>query len=251
MLNNLKRLELRGVYKKFNIGFIKKDSALSRFLVFFNTKSKKKIISVLEDISFSAYSGENIGIIGDNGSGKSTLLRIIADIYQADKGEIYKDGEVVYINGFGLGFKPRLTMKENVYLISSLMGLSKKEIDNKFADIVDFSGLEDFVDTKVYQFSSGMLSRLRFSATIYSLNKKNPDILLLDEVFSTGGDVDFRNKALQKIEEFLLGGSLVILVSHQLHTISKYCDKVILLKQGRIEKIGDAKEVTDYYLNSK
>lgn len=244
-----KKLIVANVSKKFNIGFYKKDSVLSRFLTFINSKETRHLITVLDDVSFSVAKGETIGIIGDNGSGKSTLLRIIAGIYQADKGKIETSGEPIYMNGFGIGLKPRLTMRSNIYLIGSIMGLKRREIKARFQDIVDFSGLSEYVDTKVYQFSSGMLSRLRFSTTMFSLKEKRPEILLLDEVLGAGGDNDFQIKALQKIEEFLKLGSAVLLVSHQMSVIEKYCDKVILLEKGRVKKIGQPKEVVDLYLN--
>lgn len=245
-----KKLIVSNVSKKFNIGFYKQDSALSRFLTLVFSRESKHLITVLEDISFSVAKGEKIGIIGDNGSGKSTLLRIIAGIYQADAGKVECQGDPIYMNGFGIGMKPRLSMRSNIYLIGAVMGLKRKEIRARFQDIVDFSGLSEYVDTKVYQFSSGMLSRLRFSATMFSLKEKRPEVLLLDEVLGTGGDNDFKIKALKKIEEFLKEGSAVLLVSHEMQLIEKYCDKVILIEKGRIRKIGHPKEIVNLYLNS-
>lgn len=245
-----KKLIVSNVSKQFNIGFYKKDSILSRFLTLIFSRESKHLITVLDDISFSVAKGETVGIIGDNGSGKSTLLRIIAGIYQADKGSVESRGEPIYMNGFGVGMKPRLTMRNNIYLIGAVMGLKRKEINARFQDIVDFSGLSAYVDTKVYQFSSGMLSRLRFSTTMFCLKEKRPEVLLLDEVLGAGGDNDFKIKALQKIEEFLTEGSAVLLVSHEMSVIEKYCDKVILLERGRIKKIGNSREIVDHYLNS-
>ena len=141
-------------------------------------------------------------------------------------------------------------MRNNIYLIGSIMGLSRKEVKKRFQEIVSFAELEDFVDTKVYQFSYGMLNRLCFSTTIHFLKHKNPDILLLDEVFGSGGDLSFQNKAIAKIEEFIKGGAAVILVSHNLHLIKKYCSRVILLENGKIKKEGYPNETIDEYIQN-
>lgn len=248
--NPQKRITVENVTKHFNLGFQKNDSALSHLLSSLLGKELKKPITVLDSISLEIFAGENIGLIGSNGSGKSTLLRTIAGIYSPDKGNIVSNGEVIYINGFGLGLKQRLTMRNNIYLVGSLMGLSRPEIKKRFQEIVDFSGLADFVDTKVYQFSYGMLNRLCFSTTIHFLEHKNPDILLLDEVFGSGGDLSFQNKAIAKIEEFIKGGAAVILVSHNLYLIKKYCNRVVLLENGQIKKIGDPSEIIEEYIQS-
>lgn len=248
--NLLKRISLENVSKHFNLGFQKNDSALSHLLSSLFGKELKKPITVLDSISLEVFAGENIGLIGSNGSGKSTLLRTIAGIYHQDTGKIINNGEVIYINGFGLGLKQRLTMRNNIFLIGSLMGLSRKEINKRFQEIVSFAELEEFVDTKVYQFSYGMLNRLCFSTTIHFLEHKNPDILLLDEVFGSGGDLSFQNKAIAKIEEFIKGGAAVILVSHNLYLIKKYCKRVALLENGKIKKIGDPSETIEEYIQS-
>lgn len=246
---SITKISVRGVSKRFNIGFQKSDNALAHFLSSLLGRETKKPIIVLDSVSFEVAAGENIGLIGNNGSGKSTLLRIIAGIYQPDQGTVKNRGEVIYINGFGLGLKQRLTMRENIYLIGSIMGLSRKEIKKRFREIVAFAELENFVDTKIYQFSYGMLSRLCFSTTIHCLEQKNPDIILLDEVFNTGGDLNFQNKALAKMEEFISGGSAVILVSHNLDIVAKYCDRAILLKDGRISASGEPAKIIEEYIN--
>jgi|GEM_PF-1038752 len=245
--NLIKKIDVKNVSKYFDIGYQKKDNALARLLSFLSDKELKKQITVLDAISFKVFSGEKVGLIGNNGSGKSTLLRIIAGIYEPDQGSVKNDGDVIYINGFGIGLKPRLSMRNNIYLIASIMGLSRKEIKRRFQEIVNFSELEKFVDTKTYKFSSGMLSRLCFSTTIFCLGHKRPDIILLDEVFDSGGDLNFRNKAIAKIDEFIKDGSAVILVSHSLDIIEKYCNRVILLENGVIKKEGLPGEVISEY----
>ena len=245
----MKRIIINKVSKKFEIGFKKDQNALMKFISFFSGRESKREFFVLKDVSFDADAGENVGLIGKNGSGKSTLLRIIAGIYELGKGNITSDGKLVYLSGFGTGLKKRLTMKENIYLIGSILGLNNKEIKSKFSEIVKFSGLKDFVDTKVYQFSDGMLLRLIFSITTHYVAHEKPEVLLLDEIFA-GGDEEFRKKAVEKMEDLIKGGATVILVSHDLDLIKKYCDKVIWLEKGRIRKQGKPDQVTKAYLAS-
>ncbi len=255
----MKRITISHLNKKFSISYKENQSALAKLIMVFSRYVKKptedrfKIsnkLHVIKDISFEAEAGENIGIIGNNGSGKSTLLRLIAEIYRPDSGEIRTEGTMVYLAGFGQGLQPLLTMRENIYLMGAMMGLSQKEIGKRFDSIVEFAGLKDFVNTRVYQFSSGMSARLNFSVTIFCLSQRNPDILLLDEVLNGAGDIDFQHKAVSKMEEFINGGSTVILVSHDLGTIEKYCDRVIWLDHGAIVKIGKPKEIIEEYISN-
>ena len=164
--------------KKFDLHFRKQEGALARILSLLYWGEEKEL-HVLRDISLRVFSGDSIGIIGKNGCGKSTLLRIIAGIYRADKGIVKTNGNIIYLTGFFNGLNDRLTMWENIYLVGAIYGLSQREIKKKFDEIVSFSGLNDFVDTKLYQFSSGMLIRLGFSIVIHCLHQKNPDILLI------------------------------------------------------------------------
>ena len=243
MENKLKRIKVEKVSKKFKIGFKKNQSILARAISFFSGKEPKKIIQVLDEITFDVSSGEILGIIGENGSGKSTLLRIIAGIYKQDSGKIETNGNLVSLINLRAGLKDRLTMKENIYLVGSIFGLSKKEIKRKFNSIVEFSELGEFTQTKIYQFSEGMRQRLVFSIAIHC----NPEILLLDEVFEVG-DEEFRMKSARKIKELVLDGMSVILVSHDLSLIKKYCSRVILIKKGEIIKIGKPRNVIKNYL---
>lgn len=224
---------VNNIYKSFKIGRKSDPGFLFYLLSLISGKEAKRNLDVLEDISFSAYPGEVIGIIGMNGSGKSTLLKIIAGIYQSDQGFIKTNGELVYVSGYGQGIKNRLTMRDNIFLVGSIMGLSSKEINNRFNEIVEFSGLGEFLDTKIYHFSSGMINRLSFSISINCLEQKNPDILLLDEVFGGGGDLAFNHKAISRMSELTFGGSIVIMVSHDLNIISKYCNRAVLLHKNR------------------
>ncbi|KKP32797.1 MAG: hypothetical protein A2360_04235 [Candidatus Staskawiczbacteria bacterium RIFOXYB1_FULL_32_11] len=244
-----KNIEVLNLTKKFDIGFKKNEGALSKTISFLAGRGIKKELTVLKDVSFYAYPGEVIGLIGKNGSGKSTLLRIIAGIYEPDKGEIKTSGRVFYISGLSNGLKLRLTMQDNIYLMSAMMGLDNKEIKEKFSKIVEFSGLGDFLYTKVYQFSSGMVARLSFSVTIFCLEHSNPDILILDEVFGSGADAEFEEKASKKMAELIKRGSTVILASHNLKTIREHCSKVIFIDNGKIIDIGSSEEIINEYKN--
>ena len=156
------RIILKGVSKKFMIGFQNNNSALSRVVSLFSGKEPKKEFWAVKNVDLFAKIGENLGIIGPNGSGKSTLLRIIAGVYEADEGSVKTKGNTIYLNGFSNGLNSKLTMKENIYLMGSVMGIGQKNIKKRFDEIVEFSGLRDFVYTKVYQFSTGMITRLKF-----------------------------------------------------------------------------------------
>ncbi len=237
-----KRIIVNRVSKEFNIGFKKRQSVLQRIISFLSGKESKKIIKVLDNISFEMDGGEIFGIIGENGSGKSTLLRTIAGIYSQDSGEIVTKGKIVSLINLNIGLKERLTMKENIYLCCSFFGIKLKEIKRKFSLIVGFSELSDFINTKLYQFSNGMLQRLAFSIAVHC----NPEILLLDEVFEVG-DEEFKKKSGEKIKELVETGVSVILVSHDLDLVKKYCNKVIWLEAGKIKKIGPAEEITKEY----
>lgn len=242
-----KSIEVFGVSKKFSIGFKRDDGALAHFVSFVSGRESQKELEVLKDISFDVYPGEVVGLIGRNGSGKSTLLRILAGIYEQENGIIKTAGTVNYLSGFGNGLSPKLTMEDNIYLMGAMMGLSQKDIKSKFNEIVEFSGLKDFIYTKVYQFSSGMVTRLTFSIAINCLNHSKPDILLMDEVFNAGGDIDFENKAMQKMVEFIKGGSTVILASHYFEVIQEHCDRALFLNEGKIVKDGKPEEVINAY----
>lgn len=240
---------LNGVSKIFEREYAKKDTMLARILAFvFNVNERKKFYA-LQDISFKAHAGENIGVIGDNGSGKSTLLRIIAGIYKQSSGEVVTEQEVLYVSGFASGAKPKLTMRENIYLTGALMGFSKKQVGDLIDRIIEFSDLEEYVDTKICHFSSGMLSRFSYSSTIHFIRHKNPGILLLDDVFSAGADIGFKEKSLNRMEEFVQGGATVLLAGHNLSMVAHYCHRVIWIKKGKIMVQGAPADVIREYEN--
>ena len=230
---------VRNVTKDFRIGYRRRESVLKHFIQLFSGNIPKKTISVLKNISFSAAEGEVVGIIGKNGSGKSTLLRVIAGVYTADKGIVKTNGKVISLLNLGVGLKERLTMKDNIYLLCALFGMGKKETKKSVPKIIEFSGLRNFLNTQVFQFSQGMIQRLVFSVAIHS----NPKILLLDEVFE-GSDEDFKKKSAAAIKRLVKNGATATLVSQDMILIKKYCDRVFLLKNGRIKEFAKNKIFT-------
>jgi len=232
------RVEVENLSKKFNIDCRREESALAKLIKFLSGKKEKRQRLALKNISFEVAAGQVVGLVGRNGAGKSTLLKIIAGIYQPDSGKVETKGDFIYLTSLGLGLAPKLTMRENIYLTGAIMGLEQNEIKQRFGQIVSFSGLGNFVDQKIYQFSTGMIARLSFSATFYCIKHKNPDILLIDEVFGSGADIEFEKKASEKMEELIRGGAAVIIASHDMDVIRKYCDKVLFLENGRISGAG-------------
>lgn len=202
-----------------------------------------ELVTALDGVSFRVEKGTTFGIIGENGSGKSTLLKIVAGIAKPTSGRVSVKGKVSALIELGAGFHPEITGRENVYINGIMLGLSKKEINRKFNEIVRFAELEDFIDAPVKTYSSGMYMRLGFSIAI----NVNPDILLIDEVLAVG-DASFVPKCLDRIDDFRRRKKTILFVSHDLQTVEKICDRVIWLKEGRIQAMGEPKRVIDAYL---
>ncbi len=199
----------------------------------------------LKGVSFSVEKGETFGIIGANGSGKSTLLKCIAGILAPAKGEIKVTGKISPLLELGAGFHPELSGRENVYVNGAILGMTRKQIDERFDDILAFSELEAFIDTQVKFYSSGMYIRLGFAVAVYS----DPDILLIDEIMAVG-DENFKKKSFDKMREFKEAGKTIILVTHDMATASRFCDRLIFLKDGVVEHKGEPKKVVRDYVNS-
>lgn len=197
---------------------------------------------VLKGLDFSIKKGEFVGIIGRNGSGKSTLLKVLAGIYYPEAGEITINGSLVPFIELGVGFNPELTGRENVYLNGALLGFSNEEMDKMYNEIWEFAELKDFQDQKLKNYSSGMQVRLAFSIAI----RAKGDILLLDEVLAVG-DAAFQEKC-NKYFESLHGNQTVILVTHTMSNVRKFCDRAILIEGGKIVEDGDPKKVADDYM---
>ncbi|EKE19223.1 MAG: ABC transporter-related protein, partial [uncultured bacterium] len=198
--------------------------------------------NALDDVSFEVKKGEFFGIIGRNGSGKSTLLKILAGIYQADKGKVKINGMISPFLELGIGFNPELSGRDNVYLNATVLGMTQKQIDAKFDSIVKFSELERFIDQKLKNYSSGMQVRLAFSVSIHA----NREILLMDEVLAVG-DSNFASKCLNEFNKYKKQGKTVILVTHDIGTVQRYCDRAMLIRNGKIMKIGKAEDVGNEY----
>jgi ABC-2 type transport system ATP-binding protein len=197
----------------------------------------------LRDVSFEVPEGTTFGLIGENGSGKSTLLKCMAKILKPDAGSITTHGKISALLELGAGFHPELTGRENVYLNGAILGLSRKQIDDRFDGIVAFSGIEQFIDSPVKNYSSGMYVRLGFSVAI----NVDPEILLIDEVLAVG-DAEFQRKCSEKIAEFRNEGRSIVLVSHSLPSVRAICDEVALLEHGSVLRIGPAADVIDEYM---
>ena len=240
----IKAQNLTKVFPKYSTRhrFLTFKSALVKGSLFKDLKPDE-LVTALKDINFEVEKGITFGIIGENGSGKSTLLKIIAGITKPTSGKVITNGRISALIELGAGFHPEITGRENVYINGIMLGLSKKEISEKFDEIVKFAELEDFIDAPVKTYSSGMYMRLGFAVAI----NVNPDILLVDEVLAVG-DASFVPKCLDKINDFRRRKKTIVFVSHDLSTVERICDKVMWLKKGEIQMIGEPKRVVDAYL---
>jgi len=209
-----------------------------------STQLRKGEFWAVDDLSCELKSGKTLGIIGSNGSGKSTVLKMLNGIFMPDKGQINITGRVGALIEVGAGFHPLLSGRENVYINGAILGMTKKELDKKFDDIVNFADIGDFIDAPVKHYSSGMFVRLGFSVAIHC----QPDILLVDEVLAVG-DLAFAIKCHRKMSEFRQNGGTVVLVSHNMQAIRNICNQVLWLERGRKKLFGDVFAVCDAYEN--
>lgn len=199
----------------------------------------------LDDVSFDVPTGSTFGLIGSNGSGKSTLLKCLANIYYPNQGSITHFGKLAAMLEVGSGFHHELSGRENVYLNGSILGMSRKEVTRKFDEIVDFSGVEKFIDQPVKNYSSGMYVRLGFAVAI----NVEPEILVVDEVLAVG-DQEFQDKCYKKFRDLKAAGRTVVLVSHSMDTVQGMCDQAAWLNRGEVMAVGDAEPTIAAYLNS-
>ncbi len=196
----------------------------------------------LRDVTFSINRGETTGIIGRNGSGKSTILKLIAGVMAPTTGEVRVAGRVSPLIELGAGFHPDLTGRENVHLNGSILGMSSREIREQFDAIVNFAELWEFIDTPVKRYSSGMYVRLGFAVAVHS----NPEVLLVDEVLSVG-DAYFQEKSLAKMHEFQAKGTTIVVVSHSMELVQRFCERALLIEGGHLVAEGSAKEIVERY----
>ena len=205
----------------------------------------KDAITAVDDVSFEILHGQSVGLIGSNGSGKSTLLKILAGILRPTSGSYEVDGRVAALIELGAGFHPEISGRENVYINGAVLGLSKAEVDERFDDIVAFSGLGDFIEEPVKNYSSGMYVRLGFSVAVHT----DPDVLIVDEVLAVG-DEAFAHRCVRRIEEFLARGKSLVMVSHSLGLVEEICDRVLWLEMGELMEDGHPRRVIDAYRES-
>ncbi len=236
-------VRVSSVSKVFKLPQEKHTSLKSVFINIFKVGRRYSLQKALQDVDFEVGRGEFFGIVGRNGSGKSTLLKIIASIYRPTSGKLEVSGKLVPFIELGVGFNPELTGRENVYLNGALLGFSEKQIDAKYSDIVEFAELEKFMDQKLKNYSSGMQVRLAFSMAV----RAEADILLIDEVLAVG-DAAFQRKCFEYFNQLKKTGKTVIFVSHDMDAVRKYCDRSLILENGKILQIGATREIAQIYL---
>ena len=240
-MSNDYAIDVQDVYKSFNVYYDKTNTIKERLL--FWKKSKKEKREILKGVTLKVKKGEVVGLIGVNGSGKSTLLKLMTKIIYPNKGKIETNGKLTSLLELGAGFHPDFSGRENIYFNASIFGLTKKEIDSRVQQIIEFSELKDFIDNPVRTYSSGMYMRLAFSVAI----NVDAEILLIDEILSVG-DEHFQEKCFRKLEELKEQGKTIVFVTHGMGSVKRFCTRVVWLHQGKIKMDGDVNEVIDAYV---
>jgi len=223
------------VSKRFSL---RHDRSLKELV--FSALQRKKLADTfmaLDDVDLTVHAGETVGLIGFNGSGKSTLLKTISGVLFPDLGRVMLRGRVAGLIEVGAGFHPDLSGRENVFLNGAILGMSREQLEERFDDIVAFSEIEEFIDTEVKYYSSGMFLRLAFSVAVHT----DPDIFLVDEILSVG-DEPFQKKCLERIRELQAAGRTMVVVSHELEMLQKLCTRIVVLRKGKIIFDGDPTE---------
>ena len=231
------------VYKTFSV-YLDKANTIKEKLLFLFSRNRKEKREVLSGINAKIKKGEVVALIGTNGSGKSTLLKLMTKIIYPNKGRITTNGKLTSLLELGAGFHPDFSGRENIYFNASIFGLTKKEIDERLDNIIEFSELEHFIDNPVRTYSSGMYMRLAFSVAI----NVDADILLIDEILSVG-DEHFQNKCFNKMLELKNEGKTMVFVTHSMDSVKKLCDRTIWLKDGKIKMDGNTNDVVEKYIN--
>ena len=234
-------IEVKKMSKNFNV-YYDKANTLKEKIMFWN-RNRKEVRHVLENINVSIKKGETVALIGTNGSGKSTLLKLMTKIYYPTKGTVETNGKLTSLLELGAGFHPDFSGRENIYFNASIFGLSKKEIDRRIDEIIDFSELRDFIDNPVRTYSSGMYMRLAFSIAI----NVDADILLIDEILAVG-DQHFQEKCQEKLLELKESDKTIVIVSHNLDSIQKLCNRAIWIYDGQVRMDGSCKTIIKEYL---
>jgi lipopolysaccharide transport system ATP-binding protein len=237
-------LEIHNISKKFLISHqsLPYLSLRDKLAGLFRPQQKMEEFWALQDVSFSVNEGESIGIIGKNGAGKSTLLKILSRITPPTKGKIISRGRIASLLEVGTGFHQELSGRENIYMNGSILGMKKREIDLRFDQIIDFSGVEQFLDTPLKHYSSGMQLRLAFAVAAHL----DPEILIIDEVLAVG-DAEFQRKCLNKMEDVTRSGRTIIFVSHNMDAIASLCTSGVFLSRGKVQETGPIEKIIDAY----
>ena len=230
------------VHKTFKV-YLDRANTIKEKLLFLFTRNRKEKREVLKGINLKIKKGEAVALIGVNGGGKSTLLKLMTKIIYPSKGKITINGKLTSLLELGAGFHPDFSGRENIYFNASIFGLTKKEIDDRINDIIEFSELGDYIDNPVRTYSSGMFMRLAFSVAI----NVNADILLIDEILSVG-DQHFQDKCFEKMKELSNMGKTMVFVTHSLQSVSKLCSRAVWLHQGVIKMDGNTEEVIKEYV---
>lgn len=239
MENNI-AIQAKNISKTFHISEDSHNTVKHRLFNLFNPP-KRREVPALKRVTIEIKKGECIGLLGRNGCGKSTLVKVLAGVYPTDSGYININGSTMLMN-LGVAMSQELTARENIYVSGSVLGLSIKQVDAIFDQIVDFAELKDFIDTKIKFFSSGMMARLAFSIAVNA----GADIMFLDEIFAVG-DMKFQEKAIKVFESSWIEGKTVVLVSHSMDVIQKYCNRAAFMKNGELVYFGDTQKAIDLY----
>lgn len=234
-------LKATNISKTFHIREDSHNTIKHRLFNLFNPSRQKNVLAI-KPMNFEIRKGECVGLIGRNGCGKSTLIRLLAGVYPTDTGEVIINGSTLIMN-LGVGMSHELTARENIYVSSSVLGMKIKEIDAIFDKIVEFAELGEFIDTKIKYFSSGMVARLGFSIAVNA----GAGIMFLDEIFAVG-DMKFQEKAVKVFESSWIEGKTVILVSHSMDVIRKYCNRTAYMRKGELVFFGDTEEAVNLYI---
>ncbi|NML47771.1 ATP-binding cassette domain-containing protein [Ramlibacter sp. G-1-2-2] len=233
-------IRVSGVTKAYRLYNSKADRAAELFLPF--GRKRHHLHYALRDFSFEVAKGESIGIIGRNGSGKSTLLKIIAGVLTATSGEVSLHGRVASLLELGAGFNPEMTGRENVYFQGALLGLGSREMEKRVAEILEFADIGEFIEQPVKTYSSGMFVRLAFAVSIHV----DPEVLIVDEALAVG-DVRFQKKCVDWMKRFQQRGGTILFVSHDIFTVKAFCNRLVLIDEGKLEAIGDPDTVANRY----
>lgn len=239
-INNNIAIHARSISKTFHITEDSHNTVKHRLFNLFNPP-RRKDIQALKPVTIEIKKGECLGLLGRNGCGKSTLVKVLAGVYPTDGGYIKINGSTMLMN-LGVGMSQELTARENIYVSGSVLGLKIKEVDAIFNQIIEFAEIQGFVDTKVKFFSSGMMARLAFAIAVNA----GADIMFLDEIFAVG-DMKFQEKAIKVFESSWISGKTVVLVSHSMDIIKKYCNRAAFMKNGEMVYVGDVDKAIELY----